>query len=425
MSTLQIAKKDIIFGGEDNPAYVWNFITAVQQAGYTFVRVNACEASKHRTNTRAVSDALALTGIAQTILLKRAYDIEKLDAIFTSMQLAERNRRKLKRLETAAKNRIHTDVSVAFPEFLSEEKTRLVPFGEASLNLMEDDFSVIRIRRMRLNTLVKKLKKWRAHNAEKTAEKIKDLAVASLPPDPDTVAYREKTLAAKVRHLRCLRENVDVEENEMARCLAQTSGFLITSITGIGVVLGAGIVAEYGDPDKWPHADKMASYSGIVVRQHQTGGPEGKPVSGRLPLDSNHHLKDQLLQAAYHAGRHSHRAWRMLDLPGEHRLKEHYRNVELREGCSRLSTAKLILKTARAMIHNQQVYLPLNAISPDHPNAMPPQQYVEYLQIVAEMLKDKWKKYDLTGIPDKDNKLKIWIESVDELSEYMINETNR
>jgi transposase len=278
---------------------------------------------------------------------------------------------------------------------------------------------------MRLDTLVKKLKKWRVHNADKTAEKIKELAAASLPPDPDTVAYREKTLAAKVKHLRCLRENVDVEENEMARCLVQTPGFLITSIPGIGVVLGGGIVAEYGDPDQWPHADKMASYAGIVVRQYQTGGPEGRPVAGRLPLDANHHLKDQLLQAAYHTGRHSHRAWRMLNLPGEHRLKEHYRNMELREGCSRLSTAKLILKTARAMIHNQQVYMPLNALTPDHPDAMSPQQYVEYLLIVAEMLKDKWKKYDLTGIPDEDNKLKIWLESVDSLTEHIKNETNR
>lgn len=422
---LKISKNNVLFGGEDTPVYACNFISAIQQSGYAFVRVNACEAAKYRTNSRAVSDALALTGITHAILQKRAYDIEKRDRIFTAMKLAERNRRKLKRLETAVKNRIHSDVSVLFPEFLLEAKTGLVPFGPASLNFMESDFSVVRIRRMHRETLIKKLKRWRVQNPGKTADTIKELAAGALPPEPDIVVYREKTLAAKVRHLRCLRENIDIEENEMARCLVQTAGFLITSITGVGVVLGGGIVAEYGDPDKWLHADNMASYAGIVVRQHQTGGPDKKPVSGKLPLDANHHLKDQLLQAAYHAGRHSHRAWKKLGLPGEHRLKEHYHAIELRDGCSRLSTAKLILKTARAMIRDRQVYLPLNALNPDRPEAMPPGQYIQYLLIVAEMLSEKWKRYDLTGIPDEDNQLKTWIENIEELAEHMNAQTNR
>lgn len=415
----RIARGNVIFGGEDPGEYAWNFILRVQSAGYQFVRVNAKEAKKHRTNTRATSDELALAGIAQTVLLRRSYSIEQHDEIFGTMKRAERTRRKLIRAETAVKNRIHRDVDVLLPGFLSETVSGCPAFGEASLKLMEERFSVVHIRRMRLETLTKRLRKTRLHKPEQIAATLKSLAENALPPSPDSVAYFQKSLAAKVRHLRSLRENIRLEENEMARSLVQTPGFLLTTIPGLGVVLTGGIVAEYGDPDAWPHPSKMASYAGIVARHYQSGGPDVEPAPGHLPIDANHHLKDQLLQAAYHTGHFTHPAWRQLKLPGEHLLYEHYQRVEMREGRSRLSTAKKLLAVARAMMREQTVYLPPNALTPGASEAMPPRQYVEYLGVVRNMLDSKWKKYDLGGIPDDRNRMTQWMESVDDLTAYV------
>ena len=336
--------------------------------------------------------------------------------------MAERARRKLKRQETALKNRIHRIEDVLFPGFLSESASGLLPFGVSSLDLMENGCSVVQIRRMRKDTLIKRLKKGKTRNAEKVALKISELAKASLPPDPAIVPYLEKSLAGKVRHMRTMRENLRLEENEMARCLVQSQGFLLTSIPGIGIVLAGGIIAEYGDPSRWRSPDSMASYAGVVCREHQTGGPDSEPVKGHLPIDANHHLKDQLLQAAYHVGHNTHPAWRRLGLPGEHHLYENYRNVELREGRSRLSTAKKLLKVAAAMVRDQRVYLPVNALKPDSLDAMPPKQFVAYLQIVSEMLTSKWKPYDLSGIPEEDNQLQQWINNTDELIKHFQDE---
>jgi hypothetical protein len=190
--------------------------------------------------------------------------------------------------------------------------------------------------------------------------------------------------------MKALRESLRIEENEMARCLVQTPGFLLTSIPGLGVVLAGGIIAEYGDTSDWRIPDQMASYAGIVCRQHQTGGPDSEPVKGSLPIDANHHLKDQLLQAAYHTGQYRHPAWRRLGLPGEHLLYEHFRTVELREGKSRLSTAKKLLRVASAMVRDERIYLPPSALNPSAPDSMPATQFVAYLEIVAEMLTTKW-----------------------------------
>jgi len=420
-SKYRIAKSNVLFGGEDPPEYVWNFINSIQAAGYTFVRVNAKEAKKHRTNTRAVSDALALDGIAQVMLLHRAYDLQQRDELFGTMKLAERTRRKLKRQETALKNRIHRLADVLFPGLLSESDSGLLPFGLSCLNLMENGCSVVRMRRMRTDTLARRLKEGRTRNAGEVAIRLKALAGSALPPDPAIVPYMDKSLSAKVRHMRTMRENLRLEENEMARCLVQTPGFLLTSIPGLGVVLSGGIVAEYGDTACWRDADRMASYAGIVCREHQTGGPDAAPVKGRLPIDSNHHLKDQLLQAAYHIGHNTHPAWRPLGLPGEHRLYENYRNVELREGRSRLNTAKKLLKVAAAMVRDQRVYLPNNALDPAAAGAMPAEQFIAYLRIVAEMFTRKWKGYDLSGIPEERNRLQLWLKDIDELAGHFQN----
>lgn len=415
----RIAKDSVIFGGEDPGEYAWNFILRIQSAGYQFVRVNAKEAKKHRTNTRATSDELALAGIAQAVLLRRSYSLEIYDEIYGTMKRAERTRRKLVRDETAVKNRIYRDVDVLLPGFLTESASGCPAFGEASLTLMEDRFSVIHIRRMRLETLTKRLRKARMHKPEKVAASVKALAENALPPAPDSVAYFQKSLGAKVRHLRSLRENIRLEENEMARSLVQTPGFLLTSIPGLGVVLAGGIVAEYGDPDTWPHPNKMASYAGIVARHYQSGGPDTEPVSGHLPIDANHHLKDQLLLGAFLTGSFKHPAWRQLDLEGEHPLYENYRRVEARGGHSRLSTAKKLLGVARSMARGRNVYMPPNALNPKADNAMPPKQYLEYLSVVKNMFNTKWKKYNLDGIPEERNEMTQWMQNVDDLNAHV------
>ncbi len=105
-------------------------------------------------------------------------------------------------------------------------------------------------------------------------------------------------------------------------------------------------------------------------------------------------------------------------MPGEHRLYENYRAVELREGRSRLSTAKKLLKVAAAMVRDGRVYLPRNGLDLDASGAMSPGQLVAYLKIVAEMLAAKWKSYDLSGIPDESNRLKKWLDSTRDLAAF-------
>ncbi|MBT7164244.1 MAG: transposase, partial [Victivallales bacterium] len=286
-----IRQGDVLVGGEDPCQYAFNFIHALRLAGHPFVRVNAREAATLRNNHRATSDALALDGIAQALVQQRGWETETQDGLYSTLKLAGRSRRALVRQQTAFKNRIHRSVEVLFPCFLREERSGISPFGPASLDLMRGDFSCVRIARMRQDTLARRLRRHRVPHAEQAAAKLKALAAGTLPPTPEAVPYEMRSLTARVRMLETLQQMAAAELEEMARCLAQTPGFVLTSIPGMGVTLAAHITAEYGSPDRWASADRMASYAGIVPRQKQTGGPGRQAVVGSLPRNANRVLK--------------------------------------------------------------------------------------------------------------------------------------
>jgi transposase len=402
-----IGRENVLIGGEDPAEYTFNFIHRIRLDGFAFLRVNAAQASKLRNNSRAVSDVLALDGIGQALIQQRGRLLETFDGLYSSLKGAARDRRRLVCEETAWKNRIHRSVEILFPGFLDREQTGIVPFSSASLALLEEDFSCLKIKRCRLDTLVRQLQRHGAQKPEGAAVKLKALADRVLAPPPGLIAAEAIALSTKVRMLRAVREAIAMEENQMAGGLVQTPGFYLTSIPGLGVVLAAHIMAEYGCPDRWPAADNMASYAGIVPRQTQTGGPSQPARTGHLPLDANRILKDYLLQAAFHAG-----------TTGQHRLQEHYRQVELRDGKSRLSTAKLLVRILRRMALTETVYLPLEILRPGLP--LPEGYVVAYYREVTAKLVEKWKPYDLSGIDPQANRLQQWKETVDDIARASI-----
>lgn len=401
-----IPPQNVIIGGEDPAEYALNFIYELQRTGHSFLYVNAGKAARLRNNSRAVSDSLALDGIAQALIQQRGRALRLSDELYCTLKAAARFRRGLVRSETALKNQIHRDVDILFPGFLQESRSGLVPFSAACLDLMERDFSCIKIKRMRLDTLAGRLHNRHVHHPQTTAAKLRALAAEALPPAPALIPYTARKLAARIRLLRTTREAIAVQNNEIARCLVQTPGFFATSIPGIGVVLAGHILAEYGPPESWPDADNMASYAGIVPRQKQTGGPSKPPRVGTLPMDANRILKDYLLQAAFHAG-----------TTGNHRLQQHYQRICHRDGRARLSTAKLLLRILRVMAKTQMVYLPEEILRPG--KNLPRHSVIDYYQAVTEALEQKWNAFDLSGIPDENNHLQKWKETVHDIAQFM------
>jgi transposase len=75
----------------------------------------------------------------------------------------------------------------------------------------------------------------------------------------------------------------DLEADIRRRLAASDLGQLLTTIQGVSTLTAATIIAEAGDPARFPDAPAFASYIGVVPRLHQSGK---RNFSGRsaIPL---------------------------------------------------------------------------------------------------------------------------------------------
>ncbi len=414
-----IKKQHVLIVSEEPPSYLVNFIHASRMNKFIWARVNPCEAKKYRDTLRASSDTIDLTGIAGAAINRRAVMVEQFDRLYSNLKQAARARRKLVITETAFKNRIHDSVDLLFPGFLSEGDSGLVPFSDACLWLMEEGFSPIKIKRMRLETLVRNYRKQRVNKPEEKAAKLKHFASTVLGAPPELTQYRQKSLGSKVEMLRQVQKAISLEESEMARYLVQTPAFYITSIPGVGVVLASHIVAELGNPVHWLPTPNLLSYAGVVPRTKQTGGKDKEPSRGVLPYDCNHILKDYLMQAAMHVGTTLQKSLREIGIDAAHTLYSYYQQVLNRDGHSRIATAKKLLKIMRRLINEQRIYLPEVWLDTNH--TVSSEDNIAYHQTMIKTLTLKWSKYDLSEIPDEANLLLKEKSAITELAEYIKN----
>ncbi len=404
-----IKKSSVVICGEDPCSFSTNFIHGLKLRGYTFIRVNAKEASKLRLSSRASTNELDLNGIAQAAIHRRGYETIDYTSVYTSLKESTRSRRRLVRQMTMLKNQIHSLIDVLFPGFLSKTKMNLEPFCDASLALMEDNFSAIKIQHMRVGRLQNILKKNRIRNPEGIADKLKELCSQAAPPPSELAAIMNKTLTAYIQLLRQQMKSIKDLEHCCAQLLIQTPCFILVTIPRVGYVTAAEIAGELGDPKNWKPAMEIASYAGIVSRIKNTGHPDNEATVLNLPRDCNHRLKNAFIWIAKHVGRYAHPIRRESTVhDGSHVLQTHFLKKEAANGRSILSTAKKLVRITCAMTKQQVPYLPTSPKPKDLDEA------AEFMQIemncAIKVLEKAFKQVDLTVIPKNRNRMQEWID---------------
>jgi len=342
-----IKREHVFFGGEDVNSYAQNFASALRDHGWLVANVNAHDAKKQRENLQASTDRLDLMGIAAMLLNFRANCAPAQTGVYRNLRTIVRHRKKLVKMKTEVRNRIHTVVDQLFPGFLNEKNTGITPFSPSSLYLLGERFSVHQIRRRRRSVLVNKLKQNGTKEPQETAAKLQSYATQVLTPPDEYTSTLQVSLSSHVKHLRCLLESCEQLEGEIAVLLAQTPGAFLTSIRGIGIVLAAGFTAEIGDPHAQKPCTNLVSYAGIVPRVKQSGGLEGQPRIGRVSRRSNHLLKDYVAQCAFHIGRH-----------GPEDLLKDYKRREVDGQHANFGMARRFIRMAMCMMRRSQIYLP-------------------------------------------------------------------
>jgi transposase len=396
-----IQSDHVFFGGEDVNSYAENFANTIRAKGWLVANVNAHDAKKQRENLQASTDRLDLTGIATMLLNRRANCCPAQTGVYRNLRTLVRHRKKLVKMKTEVRNRIHTIVDRLFPGFLNERKSGILPFSNSSLYLMQERFSAPQIRRRHRRSLIRNLEKRGTKKAEQVAAKLQEYASQVLTTPDEYTATLQISLASHVSHYCCLFDGAQQLANEMAQLLAQTQGAFLTSIKGVGIVLAAGVTGEIGDPLAQRSTDQLTSYAGIVPKVKQTGGSQGPSITSHVSKRSNHILKDFVVQSAFHIGRY-----------GPEDLQNDFSRREAAGQHAGFGIARRFIRIAMCMMRTYQVYLPPEMRS-THIKA---ERRADYYLAMWPYLRDKWSKANALKVAfAKDQPLGQWRYIVQEI----------
>jgi len=326
--------------------------------------------------------------------------------IYLNLRTLVRHRRKLVVMTTEVTNRIHTLVDRLFPGFLDERKSGITPFSKSSLYLMENRFSAPQIRCRRRKTLIETLRRLGMPKPDCAAAKLQEYTHHVLNTRDEYVSTLQLSIAQHVKHYRCLQENTDQMEKEIALWLAQTQGAFLTTVRGIGIVLAAGVTSEIGNPFQQKPLNNLVSYSGIIPRIIQSGGTEGEIYTGKVAKRSNRILKDYVVQSASHLGLH-----------GAEDLMIDYKRRNAAGQHADFGIARRYLRMAMCLMRTSQVYLP-----PRFRKAgIKPEERAGYYLMSWPYLRDKWQKLGaLEAAFSEDRPLGRWRNMVQELYEIKL-----
>jgi hypothetical protein len=198
-----------------------------------------------------------------------------------------------------------------------------------------------------------------------------------------------------------LKESIDQLEKEIAVYLSQTQGAFLTSVRGIGIVLAAGVTAEIGDPNEQKPLNNLVSYSGIIPRVKQSGGPEGKTYTVSVAKRCNRILKDYVVKSALHLGLH-----------GPKDLMADYKRREASGQHADFGIGRRYLRIAMCLMRTSQIYLPHRLRKAEAKM----EERASYYLMTWPYLRGKWKKLGaLKAAFAKGRPLGQWRQIVQEL----------
>lgn len=397
----KINPKHVFFGGEDCGSYTENFIECLRDKGWLVAGVNPHDAKKQRKNLQASTDRLDLMGIAQMLINRRGNCAPAQSGAYRNMRTLVRHRRTLVFMATEQRNRMHCLVDRLCPGFLNEKNSGLTPFNPPSLRIMEDHFSARQIAKRKRSTLAGLIARAGGQHSEETAAKLQSYASTVLNATSEYIPTMQLSLRSHVELYRCLQDNINTIEHEIAVWLAQTQGAFLMTVKGIGMVLAAGVAAEIGDPHSQKTVNNLASYAGIIPRVSQTGGPDSEPYIGSVSKRCNLILKDYIVQSASHIGQH-----------GAADLMADYHRRDAMGQHANFGIARRYLRIGMFLMRNSTIYLP-----PELRGAkVSTEARLEYYQIFWPYLLDKWNKYGATKVAfAPENPLGQWRNMIQEL----------
>lgn len=284
---------EIKIGLEATGIYSENLSVFLRRKGFDVTTINPLLIKKHQCATtlrKTKTDKADAKGIALFIAeegfqpdLDVSYHIQELKSLTRARFSLVQNR-------SALKNKVKRLITLLFPELLSEFSDI---FGVSALALLKQYPSAAKLAACHTDTLAALLRKSsRGRFGKAKAEHLKLLAKNSIGNHSNA---RVLELRMLLEQIELFSEQIQTYDREIKIIMDQIDSPIL-SIPGIGYTLGAIIVAEIGNINRFASPAKLLAFAGLEPSIYESG--KFVPKSGRMVKRGSPILRWALLQAA-------------------------------------------------------------------------------------------------------------------------------
>ena len=287
-------------GLEATGIYSENLAVFLRRKGFNVTTINPLLIKKHQCATtlrKTKTDKADAKGIALFIAeedfqpdLPVSYHIQELKSLTRARFSLVQNR-------SALKNKVKRLITLLFPELLGEFSDI---FGVSASALLKQYPSAAKLAACHTDTLAALLRKSsRGRFGKAKAEHLKLLAKNSIGNHSNA---RVLELRMLLEQIELFSEQIQTYDREIKVIMDQIDSPIL-SIPGIGYTLGAIIVAEIGNINRFASPAKLLAFAGLEPSIYESG--KFVPKSGRMVKRGSPILRWALLQAAGSVAKYS------------------------------------------------------------------------------------------------------------------------
>lgn len=339
--------------------YLNNFHTEVYQ-------INACDFDKYKKSFHDLEkedgiDAYILADYARVGRTKSLYPFR--GSQYIALQRLTRQRYHICKELIREKTYVMTNLYLSFSGLLSLNRNELPfsnMFGATSSAILEEFISPDQIAESSIEELMDFISSKGKNHTKNPESKVNALQKAIRSSYRlDQTAYEpiNIAIASSINTIKFHQEqlkNIDKAILNTVIGLDSNVYNILLSIRGIGKVYAAGIMAEIGNIDRFPHNSKLAKYAGLYWKRNQSG--EFDSQDKKSSKKSNKYLRYYLIEATASCVRQ-----------GFPFIKDFY-NIKYNEVTKHQHKHALVLSARKlerlifGLLRKNQYYKPLNSV---------------------------------------------------------------
>lgn len=347
ISKLNPDNQEVVFGMEATGHYWLALYSYLFDEGYTVHVINPIQTDALRNILirKTKNDSKDSYLIAETLRMGHTSSTVLPDDTMMGLRELCRYRFYLVDLTSELKCKIIGLLDRIFPEY---EKLFSNAFGKSSVELLSKHTTpeeIASLSTKKLAALLNKCSRGRLGMAK--AEQIKSAAKSSfgIKISADIFALQIRQLLEQIT---LIDDQISAIEAEMESRLSSINSF-ITTIPGIGPVLGATIVSEIGDFSTFTSAEKLVAFAGIDPSVNQSGNFEG--TKGKMSKRGSPHLRRAIWLAAQCAAMQEGSIFRSYYLKKTAEGKHHFTAIG--------AVARKLCYTIFAVLRDNKPYVPI------------------------------------------------------------------